>query len=42
MNMAKKEWVYTKDRKASMRKAQLEHKYLVKLGEKAKARGMKL
>ena len=40
--MARKEWVFTKRRKEALRKAQMEHRYLVKLGEKAKAKGMKL
>jgi thiamine biosynthesis lipoprotein ApbE len=35
-------WKFTAGRKASMRKAQKVHQYLVKLGEKARAKGMKL
>ena len=39
--MAKTKWVYTAKRKLSMKKAQRVHVELVRLGEKARARGMR-
>jgi hypothetical protein len=38
----KRTWRFTLPRRASMRKAQKVHQYLVRLGEKARARGMRL
>ena len=40
--MKKKRWIFTPKRKQSMRKAQIKHRYYVKLGEKAESRGMRL
>jgi hypothetical protein len=39
--MVKKKWQFTSNRRASLRKAQQVHKYLVGLGKRARARGMK-
>jgi hypothetical protein len=41
MAKKKKEWRFTFGRKASLRKAQKTHAYLVDLGKRARARGMR-
>ena len=37
----RKPWIFTQKRKSSLKAAQQEHVYLVELGKKARAKGMR-
>ncbi len=39
--MVKKRWILTPKRKIALHKAQQVHKYLVELGKRARAKGMR-